>query len=284
MYHLLISAVGWEPSRDVLSKDRIFEYTEARLTNSFMPNGMLDEAKVIRIPALFASEIGGSGSQLARVGYITKIGVKSRDVSFEYYIDPEIPPIPNSFLEAKASEFGIEGYEHSRTHWAIKDIDLFRVLLKSQAFSRVSPKVFTLDEFGTVENGLLSVMMPFDNNFCKVYETIQEVSSSLSLKCHRADDIWKHDAIIQDVVSLINRSMIVICDCTGRNANVFYEAGIAHTLGKNVILITQSKSDIPFDLSHLRYIYYLDNNEGREKLSNELSQRIKTLVAQNKNA
>jgi hypothetical protein len=78
--------------------------------------------------------------------------------------------------------------------------------------------------------------------------------------------------------------MIVICDCTGRNANVFYEAGIAHTLGKDVILITQNRSDIPFDLSHLRYIFYLDNNEGREKLSKDLSLRINTLVERQKNA
>jgi hypothetical protein len=284
MYHLLVSAVGWAPSRDVLSKDRIFEYTEEKLTDSFMPNGTLDEARVTRIPALFATETGGSGTQSARIGYITKIEAKRRDVSFEYHVDVNIPPIPNSFLQAKASEFGIEDYELSRTHWAIKDIDLFRVLLKSQAFSRVSPKVFNLDEFGVVEDGLISVMMPFASQFNKVYETIQKVSSKLSLKCHRADDIWNHEAIIQDVVSLINRSMIVICDCTGRNANVFYEAGIAHTLGKDVILITQNRSDVPFDLSHLRYIYYLDNNEGREQLSNELSQRIKTLVEQQKNA
>ncbi len=247
-----------------------------------MPNGTLDESKVIRIPALFATETGGAGSQLARVGYMTKIGVKTRDVSFEYHIDADILPIPNSFIQVKASEFGIEGYELSRTHWAIKDIDLFRVLLKNQAFSKVSPKVFKLDEFGVAENNLISVMMPFAGQFNKVYETIQKVSSDLSLECHRADDIWNHDAIIQDVVSLINRSTIVICDCTGRNANVFYEAGIAHTLGKDVILITQNKNDIPFDLSHLRYIYYLDNNEGREQLFIELSQRIKTLVAQNK--
>jgi len=52
------------------------------------------------------------------------------------------------------------------------------------------------------------------------------------MQCLRADDIWDHDAVIQDVVSLINRSRVVVCDCTERNANVFYEAGIAHRLGK----------------------------------------------------
>ena len=74
-------------------------------------------------------------------------------------------------------------------------------------------------------------------------------------KCKRADDIWNHDAIIQDVVSLICKSSVVICDLTGKNANVFYEAGIAHSLGKDGMLITQSASYVPFDLRHLRYIH-----------------------------
>ncbi len=81
-------------------------------------------------------------------------------------------------------------------------------------------------------------------------------------------------SIIQDVVSLIDRSRIVVCDCTDRNPNVFYEAGIAHTLGRDVILTTQSEHDIPFDLRHLRYIRYMNNAEGRTAMTTELLERI----------
>lgn len=83
---------------------------------------------------------------------------------------------------------------------------------------------------------------------------------------------------MQDVVSLIDKSRIVICDCTGRNPNVFYEAGIAHALGREVILITQVESDIPFDLRHLRYVSYLNNGEGLRDLQLKLEQRISSLV------
>src|SRR6266700_3613748 len=44
---------------------------------------------------------------------------------------------------------------------------------------------------------------------------------------------------------LIDRSRVVICDCTKRNPNVFYEIGIAYTLGRDVILITQNDADVP---------------------------------------
>jgi hypothetical protein len=277
MYHLLVSASGWE-SRDLLSSDRIFESTQDRLVKMFKPSGVLDQSKISQIPALFVSEIGLDGNQLARVGNISKVENRGKEMRIEHYFDSGIPPIPNTILQNMSSELDIDRYEFSRTHWAIKEVDLFRVLLKNQPFAKMMPKVFKLDEFEISDNNLISVMMPFASQFDKVYETLKSVSSKFSLKCLRADDIWEHDVVIQDVVSLIHRSKIVICDCTNRNPNVFYEAGIAHTLGKDVILIAQNESDIPFDLRHIRYVTYLNNNEGRESLAEKVSQRIQTLL------
>ncbi len=99
------------------------------------------------------------------------------------------------------------------------------------------------------------------------------------LHCKRVDDIWNHSTVIQDVFSLIFQSYIVVCDLTGKNPNVFYEAGIAHTLGKHVVPITQTESDIPFDLKHHRYAKYLNNTEGREKLKKDLASRFETLIS-----
>ena len=120
--------------------------------------------------------------------------------------------------------------------------------------------------------------MPFDAAFNDVYTAIQNAAEQAGIRCRRADDIWENPAIIQYVVSLIDRSKVVICDCSGRNPNVFYEAGIAHTLGREVILITQSEHDIPFDLRHLRYVRYLNNAEGRTALTQALAARIGTIL------
>jgi nucleoside 2-deoxyribosyltransferase len=61
---------------------------------------------------------------------------------------------------------------------------------------------------------------------------------------------------MQSVWEGINRAGIVIADMTERNPNVFYELGIAHTLGKPVVMITQSMEFVPFDLKHLRCLVY----------------------------
>lgn len=70
-------------------------------------------------------------------------------------------------------------------------------------------------------------------------------------------------------------------DFSGRNPNVMYETGIAHTLGKTVIPITQSIDDIPSDLGHHRALKYLPNEEGYRDLSNELYRRLQTIYGQN---
>jgi hypothetical protein len=80
------------------------------------------------------------------------------------------------------------------------------------------------------------------------------------------------------VVSLIDQSRIVVCDVTGRNANVFYETGIAHTLGREVILIAQHQTDVPFDIAHIRYLEYLPNAQGQAALQAGLIARINTIL------
>jgi hypothetical protein len=71
----------------------------------------------------------------------------------------------------------------------------------------------------------------------------------------------------------------IIADCTGRNPNVFYEIGIAHTIGKQVILLSQDVEDVPADLRYYRYLLYTPTESGQEELQEKLSQTVKaTLV------
>lgn len=139
-----------------------------------------------------------------------------------------------------------------------------------------SPSIFSIPS-EPVDSQLISVMMPFNAAFDNVYSAISDAATETQFACKRVDDIWNHSTVIQDIFSLIFQSYIVVCDFSGKNPNVFYEAGIAHTLGKHVVPITQSEQDIPFDLQHHRYAKYLNNVEGLEKLKQELYTRFVTL-------
>lgn len=279
MYNLLVKSNGWNESRDEIDSSRIFEYTENYLRDRFITNDTIEIVSLIKIPCLFMQEIWRDKiQQNARVGTIVNAVKSTKVIKIEYVFDNSILSLTNEKIMAEAGEFGIADAEFSRTHWAVKDINLYKILLKYLKPRRQLPKVFNISEAERIEPSLISVMMPFDMAFNKVNEKLKEVTSALSLHCRRADDIWENAAIIQDVVSLIDHSRIVICDCTGRNPNVFYEIGIAHTLGREVILLTQSEDDIPFDLRHLRYIKYQNNIEGLLLLGEVISSRLRTIL------
>lgn len=139
------------------------------------------------------------------------------------------------------------------------------------------PSVFSVPSKPQNEK-LISVMMPLDATFAGTYDAIKSVADNMELECLRADDIWDNSTFMQDIFDLIFCSMAVVVDFTGRNPNVMYETGIAHTLGKTVIPITQSLDDIPSDLGHHRVLKYLSNEEGYRGLSDELWNRLKTIT------
>ncbi len=190
-----------------------------------------------------------------------------------------------------------------RTHWAVKDVDLFSVLVEeglidsdvihglqpgNQLFDafrepaappvEMRPTVFRIPDT-PVDQTLVSLMMPFGAAFNDVHIVIKAAVEGLKFKCQRADDIWEESEVIQDIVALIARSKVVICDFSDRNTNVFYEAGIAHTIGRPVIPITQRRADIPFDLQHHRFIEYHNNGEGLRALADQLRSRVATLMS-----
>jgi hypothetical protein len=139
------------------------------------------------------------------------------------------------------------------------------------------PTVFEVPK-QEVQDDLVAVMMPFAAQFTPVYETIKSACGESGLRCLRADDIWANSTIIQDIFDLIFVSSIVLVDFTQRNSNVMYETGIAHTLGKHVLPITQSMDDVPFDLQSHRVLKYLPNREGLGELKMGLAKRLATMM------
>jgi hypothetical protein len=249
-----------------------------------MPGGKLDLDALATLPTVFVQETSGHPDQVAHVGTITRARIDGRDIVLDYTYDLGIPAVPNKTLQGFAADLDIKDFQFSRTHWSVKDSDLYRTLLKNLPPRRQQTKVFQLTEFENIEPSLMSAMMPFHPHFDNVYATLRRTAEMAGLRCRRADDIWENPAVIQDVVSLIDRSNVVICDCTGRNPNVFYEIGIAHAVGREVILITQAEADIPFDLRHLRYVQYLNNAEGLDALSTRLQPRLSELALESRSA
>ncbi|MCB1838730.1 MAG: hypothetical protein KDI61_00510 [Alphaproteobacteria bacterium] len=280
MFHLLVAYGGWAEGGGSLSTSRVYIRQDNPAQRQFLnADGVLNVHKIREIPALLVPETGSDDMQLCRVAYITNVVQSGKETEIEYSIDNSIRPIANEDLESFSTQLRLGRFGLTHTCWSICDADLFKILLLNEQRSVLSPSVFSIEQNGRRNENLVSVMMPFSAEFNTVYSCLQEAVAAVGMACLRADDFWEHHTIIQDIVSLIVRAKIVICDCSGRNPNVFYEAGIAHTLGKEVILITQNGDDVPFDLRHHRYVSYLNNSEGLSVLSQRVQDRLKTLAS-----
>jgi hypothetical protein len=142
-----------------------------------------------------------------------------------------------------------------------------------------APNAFAVPDLH-VELDLVAVMMPFAAEFAGVFQAIEGGATASKLRCLRADSIWEESTVIQEVFNLIFRSQVVVVDFTGKNPNVMYETGIAHTLGKHVVPITQAMDDVPFDMRHHRVLKYLKNGEGLAALQGELAKKLKQFSVQ----
>ena len=116
------------------------------------------------------------------------------------------------------------------------------------------------------------VLMPFDGEFDDIYQLgIKVACEDAGAYCERVDEQIFSESILQRIYNQISKADIIVADMTGRNANVFYEAGYAHALGKSVVLLTSNADDIPFDLKHYPHIVY---GGSIVDLKQELNRRI----------
>jgi hypothetical protein len=114
------------------------------------------------------------------------------------------------------------------------------------------------------------IAMPFGRKGDELHSALKHVvEQHCGLQCVRVDDLFGSRQIVSDIWDQIASTRFVIADLSGRNANVFYELGICHGIGKQAILLTESISDVPFDLRDRRCVEYVP-----ERALNSLSPRL----------
>jgi hypothetical protein len=126
------------------------------------------------------------------------------------------------------------------------------------------------------------MIMPFLPDYDYLYQGIvRPLAAELNLTIRRGDEFQSsRGSIMEEVWAALNACRFVIAEISGGNDNVFYELGIAHTLNKPAILITQARSpeEVPFDVRHLRYIQYENTMEGGLRLRDTLKTAIERLL------
>ena len=133
------------------------------------------------------------------------------------------------------------------------------------------------------------VVMPFAEPIGGYYASIyQPAIERVKLKADRADsDLYGTGKIIDQIWKGITSARILLAELTARNANVLYELGLAHALHKPVVLICSkaNEADVPFDLRHVRVIYYdKDDPFWGTKLIEKIAETILSVLQDPKDA
>jgi hypothetical protein len=128
----------WERPGSEYPRGRFLEYTSDEIASRFRELKSRQIAALMKLPCLFAYE---GTDQPMQVGWLKEL--KLRDGGRTLYIapemDPRIAPIPFARIEPLQAALDIRTWELSRTHWAIKDGDLFEVLIRAHVVPQYPP-------------------------------------------------------------------------------------------------------------------------------------------------
>jgi hypothetical protein len=124
------------------------------------------------------------------------------------------------------------------------------------------------------------IVMPFSQEWsADVHRILARACEGAGVRPVRGDDLFTPTDILEDIWQSINAADFVIADITGRNPNVLYELGIAHTLAKPVLILSKEAADIPIDLATRRVILYGQKADAwREDLTCMIQEAIAKVV------
>ncbi len=128
------------------------------------------------------------------------------------------------------------------------------------------------------EKPKIFVIMQFTDQFNELYkDVIKPVGSEYGFDVIRADERFGPGLILSDVERQINEARAIVADITPKNPNVYWEVGYAHALRKPTILIAQRATELPFDVSPFRTLFYDNTIAGKSRIEEGLRQHLSAI-------
>lgn len=210
-------------------------------------------------------------------GFDTKFFV-AKALPGPYYLARGYVGLSSSVLPGRTYRLRVE-FSGSRIALFENDVQQFVVLDESYADGQVGLRTFrTQARFDNVTirpaKPRCFVIMPFTSELGFVYGVMKEVVESYGIECVRADEVYLSRPVMDDVKTRIAEADLVIVDFTGRNPNVYYEAGLADAFKKDWIVLAQSSDDMTFDVRHIRSIRYSNTMGADLQLRKDLHQAL----------
>jgi hypothetical protein len=235
-----------------------------------------DISLIITVLALFISII------VLLMSFFMRIIDKNKRENYDFEKKYALIESQRNFYENKIYEL-TKRLSMDNNRW----VDLNQMLLSAQEniYKTKNNKIIInsfLKNCGIVEDDLIIddklifTIIPLNKSFVSLYKNIKDICSQNNLDVVKSDEQYIDGDILNHIVKLIIKSRFIIAVLDGRNANVYYELGIAHTLGKDVILLASASEyvDMPFNIKSKDIAFY----NSPKTLSIELNDRIKKML------
>ena len=131
--------------------------------------------------------------------------------------------------------------------------------------------------------GICFMAIPFSEGFKGISDSILKAASQLKYQPFRTDEMREGPDYVKTIFDKIRSAEIVVAVCSpdpkykGQpNPNVMYELGLAHSLGKPTLIMTNAKtrlSDIPTKV----FLKYSQNDVGEDSLILEIKNKMRDI-------
>lgn len=275
MYNLFVIATSgyWEQNRGYeFERDRVSEYLDNDIADEYREN--LSKRK--DLPCLFSYERFKS---YGRVGWLQSVREDTWRVAIEYQLDDAFPPIP-ILSEATYSRFGCSGWECNRTHWAVKNIDLYKVVAEiygQRILDANRPPLSTADMERIWGSDNADHPLLFLSHKAKYRDKISKLAKNLNADGIRTfvahHDVkptleWRSE--ILNALDTMTHFVAFLTDGFHESRWTNQEVGYAFGLGKPRLFVKLSKVD-PGGLANAEQALEANWDNAAEKIENWLA-------------
>ena len=152
----------------------------------------------------------------------------------------------------------------------VDDEDSILISLLPDGYARVDE----LQKNTTVHGKNAFVAMQFGNETAVLREAIRKGITDAGYIAIFIDEVQHNDFITPEILKHIRDSKFVVVDLTQENRGAYFEEGYAMGLGKTVIQLCSTKTQLHFDIAQKNTIMWETENDIPEKLKNRIKATI----------
>jgi len=138
------------------------------------------------------------------------------------------------------------------------------------------------NELDINDSNFVFVVMSFKPDYNEIYDAFNHAGqrytkNNQNVTINRVDK--QQDAgfsITERIETLIKKAGLIICDVSEASPNVYYEFGYAKSQNKTIIITAKEKTELPFDTSHYKTLFYNSPMDLQNKIIEQLKHYFKS--------